>query len=92
MVTIDGVSQMVPSGITLEDLAAGVASNYKEPIVLAVMNGKLAELFRKPEDQARIQFLTTETDSGYMTFRRSASFVMLKAFQDVVGKENNYLL
>lgn len=92
MVTIDGVSQMVPSGITLEDLAAGVASNYKEPIVLAVMNGKLAELFRKPEDQAQILFLTTENDSGYMTFRRSASFVMLKAFQDVVGKENNYLL
>ena len=92
MVIVDGVEQMVPSDVTLEDLANGVAADYKEPIVLAVMNGRLSELFRKPSADARIHFLTTETDSGYMTFRRSACFVMLKAFQDVVGREKEYVV
>lgn len=92
MVNIDGVCQMVPSDVTLEDLANKVASNYKEPIVLAMMDGKLCELFRRPTEDARIKFLTTATNSGYMAFRRSACFVMLKAFQDIVGKETEYLV
>lgn len=92
IVTIDGVEQLIPVDVTLEDLANGVAANYREPIVLAVMNGKLTELFRKPLDGAQIQFVTTESDSGYMAFQRSASFIMLKAFWDVVGKEKEYLV
>lgn len=92
IVTIDGVEQLIPADVTLEDLANGVAANYREPIVLAVMNGKLTELFRKPLDRAQIQFVTTESDSGYMAFQRSASFIMLKAFWDVVGKEKEYLV
>ena len=92
MVIVDGIEQMIPSNATLEDLANAAAANYKEPIVLAVMNGRLCELFRQPEENAVIRFLTTATNSGYMTFRRSACLVMLKAFQDVVGKEKNYLL
>ncbi|MDO4555212.1 MAG: nucleoside kinase [Lachnospiraceae bacterium] len=89
-VVVDQMEQLVPADTTLEDLANGVAADYNESIVLAVMNGKLCELFRKPEKDAQIRFLTTESESGYMTFCRSASLVMLKAFQDIVGKDTKY--
>lgn len=89
-IILDGKEQFVENGTTLAHLAKEQGNSEKTPIVLAVVNGKLKELFHEVDEEDEISFVTTETNSGFLTFRRSLCLVMLKAFRDTIGKEDNY--
>lgn len=84
-VRINGEKQQIEAGTTLAQIAKKQQLSEKAPVVLAVVNGKLRELFHEIREQDEISFVTTEDASGFLTFRRSMCMVLLKAFHDVVG-------
>lgn len=86
-VIVDGTSRKVDKGTTLEMLAKTMEQPGEARKILAVVNGKLSELYKKVEDQSEISFQSIDSSNGYMAFRRSACLILLKALQDVLGKE-----
>ena len=60
---------------------------YEDDILLVRINGKLRELHKKVKFDCRLEFFTGRDQPGIQTYHRSATFLMLKAFYDVVGAE-----
>lgn len=77
-------------GTTFGDVAEKVKLNgdYKYPIALARGNGKLYELFKKVPGDMSVEFYTLADKVGHRTYARSAIMLMLKAFEDVAGRDN----
>lgn len=74
--------------VKLIDLANDVQKDYEYDIVLAKVNGKLTELNNYVNEDAEIEFLTTETTYGNDAYRRSTTLLLLKAFNDVCKNKN----
>ncbi len=85
---IDGEKKEYPVGTTLLKIAKDFQQNYKEDIVLAIVNSKLSELHNIIKQECNIEFLTTSTKCGNEAYRRTATLMMLKAFNDVCGNKN----
>lgn len=87
-VKINGVNKSYDKNVQLSELANEYQKEYKHKIVLAKVNGKLRELFKKVKiDNSEVEFVTLDSKIGNMTYQRSAVFLMLKAIYDVYGKE-----
>lgn len=76
------------AGLTLEAISRDFQKDYPYDIILARVDGKLAELTRTIDEDASAEFITTGEIIGNEAYRRTASMMMLKAFQDVMGREN----
>ena len=77
-----------PKGTTLFDIAKDFQKDYEYPIVLAVRDYKLKELFHTVKEDTEIQGFETLSDhSGHKAYKRSACMILLKAMYDVVGRE-----
>lgn len=74
-------------GVTLLDLAKSKQPEYKDKIILAKVNGKLKELSGNVNETDNVEFVTVATTIGNDTYKRSVTFLMLKAIQKV-DKEN----
>lgn len=74
-------------GVKLSELAKAYASREAEDIVLAYVNDRLCELNKPVNQDAGIRFVTTADKIGNEAYRRSATLVMLKAFDEVLGKD-----
>ncbi len=72
---------------TYLEIAKEYQSHYSEAIILVTVNHKLTELKSEIKQDAKVEFLTTETREGMQTYHRSVIFLMLKAFFDITGKE-----
>ena len=77
----------VEEGSTLGALAEKVQKEYTHEILLASVNGKLAELHKKVKDNSRVEFLTAADKPGFQTYRRSMVFLLVKAIYAVAGRE-----
>lgn len=77
-----------PEGISLAEIAEEFQGGMEDDILLASVNGKLQELHKKVKKDATVAFLTAKSKPGYQTYKRSLTFLMLKAFYEVVGVEN----
>lgn len=87
-VTIDGVTKEYRKGITFLEISKEYQKDYKDDIILAVQNHRLRELFKTVDSDCEIQFMTTKSDAGHKTYVRGMTLVMLKAFYDVLDREN----
>ena len=76
------------AGLTLETISRDFQKAYPHDIILARVNGKLAELTKTIDEDVSVEFITTGEIIGNEAYRRTASMMMLKAFQDVMGREN----
>ena len=76
------------AGLTLETISRDLQKAYPHDIILARVNGKLAELMKTIDEDVSVEFITTGEIIGNEAYRRTASMMMLKAFQDVMGREN----
>ena len=76
------------AGLTLETISRDFQKAYPHDIILARVNGKLAELTKTIDEDVAVEFITTGEIIGNEAYRRTASMMMLKAFQDVMGREN----
>lgn len=86
-VKVCGQEREYPEGTTFLEIAEEFQPQFEEDILLARVNGKLKELHKKLEKAGEISFLTFHDPVGRKTYERSAVFLMLKAFYDVVPRE-----
>lgn len=87
-VTVNGVTLEYEKGTTYADIAKEFQDKYADDIIIVYSNGVLQELFKKIEGDCKVEFVTTKDTIGQDIYMRGAIFVMLKAFYDVVGKDN----
>ncbi len=67
------------------DIAKDYAKDYDNDIILAMYNGKLAELTKSVQEDCTLDFITTADQIGSDCYRRSVTFMMLKAIYKIVG-------
>ena len=83
-VTINGEEYVYDSGISLEDISLNFGNNPIGTIVLGIVNNELKDLTYKVEEDAVINFLDLSTTNGQKTYKRSLSFLFIKATQDIL--------
>ena len=81
------LDQEYPAGTTYEVIAKQVQKEYPYDIILAKRQGKLVELNKKIGTVQKIEFLTTESNSGHKTYVRGVTLLMLRAFYAVCGDQ-----
>lgn len=76
--------------ILLKDLADAKQEEYSHRIVLAKIGGKLAELTGEIDeaDKDSVVFITTRENDGALTYKRSATLILLKAIYDVIPRQD----
>ena len=84
-----GKTREYPEGTPLFTVAEEFQPEFQEDILLARVNGKLKELHKTLTKESQIEFLTFQDPVGKKTYERSAVFVLLKAFYDVIPREKN---
>ncbi len=77
-----------PEGITFKEIAKEYQKNYENDIVLVRQDDKLQELHKTLKKNCRISFITTADKAGNLSYKRSATHLMLKAIYDVLGSDN----
>lgn len=85
-VTVDQKIYEVEEGTELRMLAKQVQKPQEPIILLAYMNGKLRELFTPITKDCYVHFVTLKEQAGYMAYKRTATFMFLKACEDLLGK------
>ena len=85
----DGSMRTYPEGTTYRDIVQETGQDGGAQVLLARVDGRLRELFKKAEDGAEIAFVTVKEKEGASTYRRSLVMLMLKAFYHVVGDNSN---
>ena len=85
-VTVGGVTQTFPEGVSIESVAREMAPNGQEPL-LAKVNGSLKELFKRLYSDCDIEFLDITTGPGYKTYERGLIFLMLAALYRLYGQD-----
>ncbi len=88
MVELEGVECPIQRETTLEELAERCQPDFQAPIVLAVVNNKLAELTRRITNGDKIHFVTTAETPGSEAYERSLLMLLNKAVYDVLPPEN----
>jgi len=86
-VTVNEKSRSYPAGITFGEIASVYQKDYPYPIALAVRNGKIKELFKKVDQDCTVEFLTLADDTGHKSYNRTATMILMKAIDDVVGTD-----
>lgn len=84
-VKIRGEERQYKEGTLLLDIAKEYQDCYENDIILASINGKLAELHKRITSDCEVRFVTTGEKPGMQAYQRSATLIMLKAFYEVVG-------
>ena len=82
---INGEKREYPSRTTWLTVAKDYQKDYQDEILLVQVNGKLQELHKKAVECSRLEFITARDKAGRLTYRRSVTFMMLKAFYEVAG-------
>lgn len=86
-VTIDGEKREYGTDVRFLDIAREYQEKYEDDILLVSVDGKLKELHKTVKEDCELKFITAREKPGMQTYQRSAVFLMLKAFYDVVGRE-----
>ena len=87
-VNVDGVERTYPHGTPYRAIAADFQDRYPWDILLVNRDGKLCELHKTLDRDCSLKMVTAQDKPGIQTYERSAVLLMLKAFYDVVGREN----
>ena len=83
--TILGEERKFEDRATFLQAAKMYQDRFEDDILLACADGNLRELWKEIPDGSAVSFRTGADDSGRRTYQRSAIFLMLKAFHDVIG-------
>ena len=87
LVTIGGKARSYAKGITFGEIVEEFQSEFQHDIVLVYANQRLQELHKEVHKDCEIEFITTETQIGLKTYRRSMCMLYVKAVYDVAGHD-----
>lgn len=87
-ITVLGETREYPAGTTFEQIGRDFEDKLGYPAAVAVENGKMKELFKPISGKdATVSFFTIKDNTGHKTYARSAIMLLLKSFEDVVGRD-----
>lgn len=86
-VTIEGRLYRYNEGTLYRDIAEDMQSSYPNDILLVKCNNKLQELDNRLNKPVNMTMLTLRDKPGAQTYERSAVFLMITAFYEVLGVE-----
>jgi uridine kinase len=81
-ITINGEQHSYEQGTTLETIANSIFQPYS--VVLGVVNNKLKELNYQVTEDAVVRFIDLTTTDGQKCYKRSLSFLFVKAVHDIL--------
>ena len=87
-VTMGQTARDYPAGTTFQTIADQVQGDYPHDILLVNRNGKLCELHKKLDRDCTLTMVTAADRPGMQTYERTALLLLLKAFYDIVGRDN----
>ena len=87
-IAINGIEYEYPANTTLLEISRDFQKDFSDQIILAFVNNKLRELFKRVTDNCSIRFVTTADDAGHKTYQRGMILLMLKAIYAEFGNEN----
>lgn len=87
-VQIGEETRLYEEGTTYKEIAEEYQKEYKDDIVLVLVDGKLQELFKPLKKNCSICFETTAGVIGHRTYQRSMSLLLVKAIYDVAGHDS----
>ena len=87
VVTVGGEEREYLEGTPYRVIAEDFKDQVDEDILLVRVDGKLRELHKELKGDCQLSFVTAKDREGWQTYQRSAVFLMLKAFYDIVGRE-----
>lgn len=85
-VTIKGVEKEYEKGTAFSIIAAEYQPEYKDDIVLVLLNNHLYELNRTLEQDGELSFVTTAEKSGRKAYRRSVTLLMQRGVYELAKK------
>lgn len=87
-VTVDGIEYDYPFGTPYKVIADDFQKEYPHDILLVNRDGKLCELHKSLDRNCTLKMITAAEKPGMKTYERSVVFLLLKAFYDVIGRDN----
>ena len=87
-VTINNNEYEYEAGTPYEKIVKDFQKDYEAKIVLVSANGRLRELHKILSNDCTLEFITLAEKIGMETYRRSATFLLVKAVHDVIGSDN----
>ncbi len=90
-VKVGNETKKYKNGTPYSVIADDFKDMYRDDIVLARVNGDLRELNKKLYGDSEISFVTVSDPAGKKTYERSAIFVLLKAFSDIVPEDKVHI-
>ena len=85
-VKINNTTRQYPPGTSFEQVVEEFQDSFNRTIVLVVEDGKIKELHKTlQKDGATIELITRKDKIGYSTYVRSATLLLVKAINDLVG-------
>lgn len=87
VVTVGGEEREYLEGTPYQVIAEDFKDQVDEDILLVRVDGKLRELHKELKGDCQLSFVTAKDREGWQTYQRSAVFLMLKAFYDIVGRQ-----
>ncbi|MDD4172276.1 MAG: nucleoside kinase, partial [Syntrophomonas sp.] len=83
-VTIKNVgSFQVAPGTFLGDLCASIKKEWEYPVVAGIIRNTLRDLHYSLKSDCEVELVDTSTEAGLRIYRRSASFILIKACRDL---------
>ena len=88
-VTAYGQTKEFPSDMTYAEIARSWEETSQRRVLLVNEDGsRLQEMNRCPQHDCSLTFLTLADKEGRDTYKRSLCLLMLRAFENVLGKED----
>ncbi len=85
--TLEGKEQECAEGTTLYELSREHRSEYRYPIIVAMCNGVIQELYHRVPEGANVKFCTLHNKDGNRAYIRGMSMLLLKAmYKEIPGK------
>lgn len=85
-VTLGNIVKEYEAGTTYEEIIKENYPDQAEQIILVQVNGKLEELAKKVKRDCTVEPVFFNDSPGYNSYRRSTSFLMLKAIYDLYDR------
>jgi len=85
-VKVNGKTRTYPEGTTYLDIGKEFLSDFDNDLALVFADDKLQELFKHVKKDCTLKFITTADPIGMMAYRRSVTFMMIKAVYDVAER------
>lgn len=77
----DGALKKFTKGVTTEDVAAFISPGLKKKAIAGKVNGKLVDLTRQIEQDAKIEIITLDSKEGLEVYRHSTAHLMAQAIK-----------